>query len=200
MKQAALSTRASTPKSLILIDEFGKGTNGDDGAGLLAALLDHYLSLGPDCPRLLAATHFHEIFENSYLNHQSGLRIAHMDVRLDWEAALLDDQVTYLFSLEHGHSTSSFGGRCAALNGVPSAVVDRAESISQLLAQNEDLGAVCAGLSPPETERLEEAEVTARLFLNESFGDEDEVESNESENGTRDSIEDILEAIISPNT
>jgi DNA mismatch repair protein MSH5 len=200
MKQAALSTRASTPKSLILIDEFGKGTNGDDGAGLLAALLDHYLSLGPDCPRLLAATHFHEIFENSYLNHQSGLRIAHMDVRLDWEAALLDDQVTYLFSLEHGHSTSSFGGRCAALNGVPSAVVDRAESISQLLAQNEDLGAVCAGLSPPETERLEEAEVTARLFLNESFGDEDEVESNEGENGTRDSIEDILEAIISPNT
>ncbi|KAJ4008289.1 hypothetical protein NW766_009281 [Fusarium irregulare] len=200
MKQAALSTRASTPKSLVLIDEFGKGTNGDDGAGLLAALLDHYLSLGPHCPRLLAATHFHEIFENSYLNHQSGLRIAHMDVRLDWEAALLDDQVTYLFSLEHGHSTSSFGGRCAALNGVPSAVVERAENISQLLAQNEDLGAVCAGLSPVETERLEKAEVTARLFLNESFGDEDEVESNEGENGNRDSIEDILEAIISPNT
>jgi len=42
--------------------------------------------------------------------------------------------------------------------------------------------------------------VTARLFLNESFGGEDEVELNEGENGTRDSIEDILEAIVSPNT
>ncbi|KPA36038.1 dna mismatch repair protein msh5, partial [Fusarium langsethiae] len=64
VKQAALSMKTSSPRSLVLVDEFGKGTNGDDGAALLAALLDHYLSLGSDCPRLLAATHFHEVFEN----------------------------------------------------------------------------------------------------------------------------------------
>ncbi|KAF4961953.1 hypothetical protein FSARC_9944 [Fusarium sarcochroum] len=199
MKQAALSTKTSTPRSLVLIDEFGKGTNGDDGAGLLAALLDHYLSLGPDCPRLLAATHFHEIFESGYLEHHNGLRIAHMNVRLDWEASLVDEQVTYLFSLEYGHSTSSFGGRCAALNGVPSAVVERAENISRLLARNEDLGAVCARLSQPEEQRLEKAELTARLFLSRSFGGQEGVEWDEGGEDTSGSMVDMLEAILSPN-
>ncbi|KAF5020717.1 hypothetical protein F66182_7279 [Fusarium sp. NRRL 66182] len=200
MKQAALSTKTSTPRSLILIDEFGKGTNGDDGAGLLAALLDHYLSLGPDCPRMLAATHFHEIFESGYLEHRSGLCIAHMSTRLDWEASLVDEQVTYLFSLEYGHNTSSFGGRCAALNGVPSAVVDRAERISQLLAQNEDLSTVCAQLSQAEEERLQKAEMTARLFLSRSFADQDGVEYSEERDDSRSSIMHMLEDILSPDT
>ncbi|KAM0245064.1 hypothetical protein ACHAP5_005736 [Fusarium lateritium] len=198
MKQAALSTKSSAPRSLVLIDEFGKGTNGDDGAGLLAALLDQYLSLGRDCPRLLAATHFHEIFEGMYLEHHGGLRIAHMNVRLDWEARLIDEQVTYLFSLEYGHSTSSFGGRCAALNGVPSIVVERAENISQLLAWNEDLSAVCARLSHAEEARLEKAEMTARLFLGQTFGDQEGRESDEESVGVRKSAMDILGAILSP--
>lgn len=198
MRQAALSTKSSTPRSLILIDEFGKGTNGDDGAGLLAALLDQYLSLGRDCPRLLAATHFHEIFEGMYLEHHGGLRIAHMNVRLDWEAHHMDEQVTYLFSLEYGHSTSSFGGRCAALNGVPSVVVERAENISQLLARNEDLSAVCARLSQQEEARLEKAEMTARLFLGQTFGGQDGNECNEESVVVRNSAMDTLEAILSP--
>jgi DNA mismatch repair protein MSH5 len=198
MKQAALSTKSSTPRSLVLIDEFGKGTNGDDGAGLLAALLDYYLSLGPKCPRLLAATHFHEVFECGYLENHNGLRIAHMNVRMDWDASLVDDQVTFLFNLEYGHSTSSFGGRCAALNGVPSAVVERAENISKLLARNEDLSAVCARLSREEEEQLGKAEMTARLFLSETFGDQDEADSSEEEH-TRGSIIEILEDILSPN-
>ncbi|KAM0339469.1 hypothetical protein ACHAPU_010916 [Fusarium lateritium] len=200
MKQAALSTKSSTPRSLVLIDEFGKGTNGDDGAGLLAALLDQYLSLGRDCPRLLAATHFHEIFEGMYLEHHDGLCIAHMNVRLDWETSLSDEQVTYLFSLEYGHSASSFGGRCAALNGVPSAVVERAENISQLLARNEDLSAVCARLTQAEEERLENAEMTARLFLGQTFGDRVATECGGGTENVGCSVVDTLEAILSPNT
>ncbi|KAF5632203.1 DNA mismatch repair MSH5 [Fusarium sp. NRRL 52700] len=198
MKQAALSIKSSTPRSLVLVDEFGKGTNGDDGAGLLAALLDYYLSLGPECPRLLAATHFHEVFECGCLGNHNGLSIAHMNVRMDWNASLVDDQVTFLFNLEYGHSTSSFGGRCAALNGVPSAVVERAENISRLLARNEDLSAVCACLSQAEEVQLGKAEMTARLFLSETFGDQDEANSNEEED-TRGSIIEVLEDILSPN-
>ncbi|KAF5608343.1 DNA mismatch repair MSH5 [Fusarium pseudoanthophilum] len=197
MKQAALSMKSSTPRSLVLVDEFGKGTNGDDGAGLLAALLDYYLSLGPECPRLLAATHFHEVFECGYLETHNGLRIAHMNVRMDWNASVVDDQVTFLFNLEYGHSTSSFGGRCAALNGVPSAVVERAENISKLLARNEDLSAVCARLSQAEEAQLGKAEMTARLFLSETFGDQDEANLNGEEH-TRGSIIEVLEDILSP--
>ncbi|KAF5985318.1 DNA mismatch repair MSH5 [Fusarium coicis] len=197
MKQAALSMKSSTPRSLVLVDEFGKGTNGDDGAGLLAALLDYYLSLGPECPRLLAATHFHEVFECGYLENHNGLRIAHMNVRMDWNASVVDDQVTFLFNLEYGHSTSSFGGRCAALNGVPSAIVERAENISKLLARNEDLSAVCARLSQAEEVQLGKAEMTARLFLSETFGDQDEANLNGEEH-TRCSIIEVLEDILSP--
>ncbi|RBR03834.1 hypothetical protein FVER53590_01506 [Fusarium verticillioides] len=196
MKQAALSMKSSTPRSLVLVDEFGKGTNGDDGAGLLAALLDYYLSLGPECPRLLAATHFHEVFECGYLENHNGLRIAHMNVRMDWNASVADDQVTFLFNLEYGHSTSSLGGRCAALNGVPSAVVERAENISKLLARNEDLSAVCARLSQAEEVQLSKAEMTARLFLSETFGDQDEANLNGEEH-TRGSIIEVLEDILS---
>ncbi|KAI8687925.1 DNA-MISMATCH-REPAIR-2 domain-containing protein [Fusarium keratoplasticum] len=197
MKQAALSTRTSTSRSLVLVDEFGKGTNGDDGSGLLAALLDHFLLLNQDCPRLLVATHFHEIFEGGYLSrHEGGFRLAHMDVRVDWDAAQTEDQVTYLFTLAFGHSTSSFGGRCAALNGVPSAVVERAESIAQLLARNEDLGELCTRLSRAEEEQLEKAETAARLFLSESFERDEAGQDNNGQEGRR-SMKQLLYDMLS---
>lgn len=196
MKQAALSMRTSTSRSLVLVDEFGKGTNGDDGTGLLAALLHHFLSLNQDCPRLLVATHFHEIFEGGYLSHHEGFRLAHMDVRVDWGAAQTENQVTYLFTLALGHSTSSFGGRCAALNGVPSAVVERAEGIARHLAQNRDLGEVCTRLSRAEEEQLEKAERAARLFVDESFERDEAGQDNNRQEGGR-SMKQLLDGMLS---
>ncbi|KAF4510494.1 hypothetical protein G6O67_002374 [Ophiocordyceps sinensis] len=100
LRQVAQAMRCSTRMSLVLIDEFGKGTNPDDGAGLFAAVLDHFLSLGGHAPRLLVATHFHEIFEGHYLKMHGNLLLSHMDVRTDWEALRAEDQITYLFKLE----------------------------------------------------------------------------------------------------
>lgn len=51
--------RSSTPRSLLLIDEFGKGTAPADGIGLVAALLRHLSRTGRKC---LFTLHFHEIF------------------------------------------------------------------------------------------------------------------------------------------
>ncbi|KAM5356344.1 hypothetical protein ACJ41O_002990 [Fusarium nematophilum] len=198
MKQAALSARSSTSRSLVLVDEFGKGTNGDDGSGLLAALLDHFLSLGRDGPRLLAATHFHEIFEGGYLAHHDDLlSLAFMDVRVDWNAQQAEDQVTYLFSLVYGHSTSSFGGRCAALNGVPSAIVHRAEAIAILLAQNEELGTFCTRLSEVEERDLERAEKAARLFLMYSFDEQGRTGQDRGQRYTNGSTKALIESILS---
>lgn len=165
LKQAAFSINFATRRSLILIDEFGKGTNAMDGAGLLSALLDHFLNLADDAPRVLAATHFHEIFENELLPDTPKLAFAHMDVRVDLETDYVDDQVTFLFRLIPGRSASSFGSRCAAMNGVDPAVVERSEALVLLLARGEDLRAACARLSDNETTRLEEAEEVARRFL-----------------------------------
>lgn len=165
LKQAAFSVNFATRRSLVLVDEFGKGTNAMDGAGLVTALLDHFLNMGDNAPKVLAATHFHEIFENNFLPASPRLAFAHMDVRVDLDTDNVDDQVTYLFELRPGRSTSSFGSRCAAMNGVDAAVVDRAEALVLLLAHGEDLRAACARLSEFETARLEEAEDNARSFL-----------------------------------
>lgn len=172
LKQAAFSVNFATRRSLILIDEFGKGTNAMDGAGLVTALLNHFANLGDESPKVLAATHFHEIFENDILQDNPRIDFAQMDVRVDLETENVDDQVTYLFHLKPGRSTSSFGSRCAAMNGVDAAVVGRAEALVLLQAYGEDLRAACARLSEAETARLEEAENDARGFLEIDLDDE----------------------------
>lgn len=169
LRQAAFSINFATRRSLILIDEFGKGTNSTDGAGLVTALLDHFLGLGDEAPKILAATHFHEIFEHDFLDEDPSLAFAHLDVRIDSEAEDREDQVTCLFRLTPGRCASSFGSRCAAMNGVDEAVVQRADTISLLLARGEDLRAACARLSEQEMGRLEEAELVARDFLEMDF-------------------------------
>lgn len=179
LKQAAFSVNFATRRSLILVDEFGKGTNAMDGAGLVTALLSHFANLGDDAPKVLAATHFHEIFENGFLQNNPRLAFAHMDVHIDLETDDVDDQVTYLFRLRPGRSTSSFGSRCAAMNGVDAAVVERAEALILLQAHGEDLRAACARLSETETARLEEAEDDARGFL--------EIELDDAPRGTQQS-------------
>jgi DNA mismatch repair protein MSH5 len=88
-----------------------------------------------------------------------------MDVRTHPVETGEDGQITYLFKLTSGYSNLSFGGKCAALNGVPDAIVSRADAISNLLAHDEDLASACAKLSREEQTRLEEAEVVARRFL-----------------------------------
>lgn len=166
LRQTLQVIRLSTPKSLVLIDEFGKGTCPTNGAGLMAALLDHMLSLNlKHRPRSLVATHFHEIFDGNYLKTKKELSFSHMNVRLDMEAHGADDQVTYLFKVSDGRSTSSFGAQCAAMNGMPSRIVERAEAISLLISRNEDLTTFCARLTDEEESRLEVAEGIARGFV-----------------------------------
>nr|XP_020142514.1 mutS protein homolog 5 isoform X7 [Microcebus murinus] len=57
-QQVAKAVNNATAQSLVLIDEFGKGTNTVDGLALLAAVLRHWLALGPTCPHIFMATNF----------------------------------------------------------------------------------------------------------------------------------------------
>lgn len=71
-----------------------------DGAGLACGVFEYLLGLGEDRPKVLAATHFHEIFENGFLPPRSSLVFGYMEVRLDEEATELEDQITYLYKYE----------------------------------------------------------------------------------------------------
>lgn len=172
LRQIAQAIRCSTARSLLLVDEFGKGTNNDDGAGLLAAMLNHFLLVDTSGPRLLIATHFYEIFEGDYIDGLPGLRLAHMDVKAAPTIGQPQNRFTYLYKFAWGQNNSSFGTQCAELNGVPTEIVTRAESLTQLLCQNEDIRAACGELSTQETTRLQRAEEVARRFLNSTFGRE----------------------------
>ncbi|XP_010608174.1 mutS protein homolog 5 isoform X2 [Fukomys damarensis] len=58
LNQVAKAVNNATKQSLVLIDEFGKGTNTVDGLALLAAVIRHWLALGPTCPHIFVATNF----------------------------------------------------------------------------------------------------------------------------------------------
>ena len=165
LRQVSFSMNFATPRSLIVVDEFGKGTNANNGASLLAALLDHFRGPGRQRPKVLVATHFHEILQHGIVEEGDDLRFAHMTVHVAPGARDPESQVTYLFQLAAGCSFSSFGTTCASLNGVEKVIVDRAEVISKLLAKGEDLKAACAKLSVAEEKSLEMAEEAARRFL-----------------------------------
>ncbi|KAI0154499.1 muts domain V-domain-containing protein [Hypoxylon sp. FL1284] len=194
LRQIAFAMNFATRRSLVLIDEFGKGTNSLDGAGLVTAVLDHFASLGTERPKVLAATHFHEIFESEFLTESSELAFGHMDVRVDFDAPTTEEQVTYLFQLAPGRSISSFGSRCAAMNGIDKAVVERAESIMLMIVRNEDLGVVCSRLSDAETQKLEEAEAVARNFLHQDI----QAPSNDMKLRGNTLYQGYLDRILSP--
>ncbi|KAI7885578.1 hypothetical protein K492DRAFT_203978 [Lichtheimia hyalospora FSU 10163] len=65
LQNLSQAARDATGRSLVIIDEFGNasityhGTDATDGAGLLCATLEHFLSKGVQCPKVLAITHFH---------------------------------------------------------------------------------------------------------------------------------------------
>ena len=164
VKQAAFSMNFATRRSLLLIDEFGKGTTAENGSALLTAYLMYFLELGVERPKVLVGTHFHEIFESGLLEGHEGVAMAHMEVRLDLKAQDIEDQITFLHRMLPGRGPSSLGIMCAELNGIPSHVLDRAEDIVELLDMNEDLGAIFS-LASQNTAEVKKARAVVKRFL-----------------------------------
>lgn len=172
LRQMAFAIGSVTRRSLVLVDEFGKGTQTEDGVALMAALVDNLASRGSEAPRVLAATHHHELFETDVLNKDLNMTLAHMDARVNIENGDSGNELVFLYALVPGRATTSFGVRCAAINGVDTRVVQRAEEIAALLASQKDLQSACAELSDDEAKGLERAEAVARRLLTVDVEDE----------------------------
>uniref|UniRef100_A0A8C7XKY1 MutS protein homolog 5 n=1 Tax=Oryzias sinensis TaxID=183150 RepID=A0A8C7XKY1_9TELE len=126
LNQMAQALNSSTGNSLLLIDEFGKGTNSVDGLSLLAASVCHWLRKAPvDVPHILLSTNFHSLL-------QLGLLPASRMVSfLTLETAVDGDELVFLYQLREGICQSSYAANIASLAGLPARLVHRAVEVSE---------------------------------------------------------------------
>jgi DNA mismatch repair protein MutS len=129
MTETANILHHATPRSLVLLDEIGRGTATFDGLSIAWAVIEHLDGLDGGPPRTLFATHYHELTELAVeLESVINLR---MSVR-EW-----GDRVVFLHRVERGAADRSYGIHVARLAGVPRRVVERAAEILANLERDE---------------------------------------------------------------
>jgi DNA mismatch repair protein MutS len=118
-----------TPRSLVLLDEIGRGTATFDGLAIAWSVVEYLQRLTGGSPRTLFATHYHELTELAVT--LSGIVNLRMAVR-EW-----GERVIFTHRVEAGPSDRSYGIHVARIAGVPAAVVARAEEILANLERDE---------------------------------------------------------------
>ncbi|KAH6917837.1 DNA mismatch repair protein msh6 [Coprinopsis sp. MPI-PUGE-AT-0042] len=119
--------RDATPKSLVILDELGRGTSTFDGMAIAGSVL-HKLATHT-LPLAFFATHYGSLTDD-YAYHPN-IRRMHMSTMVDEEK----QQLTFLYKLVDGAAHSSFGSHVAKLAGVPDSVVERADVVSAEFAK-----------------------------------------------------------------
>ena len=136
MTETAVILNTATSRSLVVLDEIGRGTSTYDGLALAWAVIEHIHQRIR--ARTLFATHYHELTELA--DQLPGIRNLHVSVK---EAG---DQVIFLRKVEPGRADRSYGIEVARLAGLPVAVIERAHEILALHERSEH--AVTEELAP----------------------------------------------------
>ncbi|MBP3383980.1 MAG: DNA mismatch repair protein MutS [Firmicutes bacterium] len=124
MSELAYILNSATEKSLIILDEIGRGTSTYDGLSIAWAAAEH-LCNNKKQVRTLFATHYHEM--TSLEGHMPGLRNLNVDVAEE------NGNVVFLHKIIEGSASRSYGIHVAKLAGVPAALLERAsEKLEEL--------------------------------------------------------------------
>jgi DNA mismatch repair protein MutS len=137
MKETAELIGRADERSLVILDEIGRGTATFDGMALAQAILEH-LHVQKKCT-LLFATHYHELAELEGLFQ--GVRNFHMAIQDK------NGEVKFLYRLERGPAEKSYGIHVGTLAGLPPGVTRRAKEI---LALREKPGTAASPLAAPQ--------------------------------------------------
>ncbi|MGA7354668.1 MAG: DNA mismatch repair protein MutS [Candidatus Cybelea sp.] len=135
MAEAANILRRSTQRSLLLIDEVGRGTGTLDGLAIAQAICEFLLGLDRQAPLVIFATHFHELCALA----------EHWELVANFHLTAVENTVSgapvFSHRVQPGSSSRSFGIEVARMAGLPEAVVERAQEIADELSGHADIEA-----------------------------------------------------------
>ena len=132
MVETAAILNQATDRSLVILDEIGRGTATFDGLSIAWAAVEH-LHEANRC-RALFATHFHELV--ALTSRLPALKPYTMRIK-EWEG-----DVVFLHEVAAGAADRSYGLHVAKLAGLPAAVIDRAAAVLETLESGEQSGAI----------------------------------------------------------
>lgn len=122
----------ATPRSLVILDELGRGTSSYDGVAVAQAVL-HDVASRVGCVGFFA-THYRSL-AREFENHPE-VRNKRMRIHVDDASK----SITFLYKLEDGVAEGSFGMHCAAMCGIPKRVVENAERAAREWEHTSRLG------------------------------------------------------------
>lgn len=131
MIETARILRESTEKSLVILDEVGRGTSTYDGMSIAWASLK-YLADKHNSPFVMFSTHYHEIAELA--NKKENIKNFTITVK-EW-----NNEIIFLHKLKKGVANKSYGIHVAKLAGLPEEVITNAEEILKSLEEGELFG------------------------------------------------------------
>eukprot|EP01134_Creolimax_fragrantissima_P006130 CFRG6130T1 len=154
-----------TNKSLILVDEFGKGTSAAGGVALLTAVLIDILNTPGGCPRACITTHYHDLYNRRNLPDNPNISYKTMKI------INRNNEVVYLHNLVDGATNLSLAANVAKLAGVPMPIIDRMEVIMAKKLKDEPIQPV--PMHPELSERNDAIVAVCREFFSKRIEVED---------------------------
>ena len=144
MNETASILNNVSDRSLVLLDEIGRGTSTYDGISIAWAITEYLHENKKARPKVLFATHYHELIEME--EQFQRIKNVHVSVKE------IDGRVIFLRKLAPGGSEHSFGIHVARLAGMPPQVLNRADA---MLKQLEEKSAKMANESEAKSEKTQ---------------------------------------------
>ncbi len=129
MTETAAILHNATPRSLVLLDEIGRGTSTFDGLSIAWAVAEFLHNSPEHSAKTLFATHYHELTELA--ENLPGAKNYQMT------ATERDGDVVFLHKLQPGKASKSYGIAVAKLAGLPGKVIERAKGVLEKLEKYE---------------------------------------------------------------
>ncbi|XP_075731249.1 mutS protein homolog 5-like isoform X2 [Rhipicephalus microplus] len=118
-------------KSLVIMDEFGKGTKVANGIGLVVGTIESFISNSATCPHTLLATHFHTVHDH--------LPATPHVTYLTFETLRHEGELVYLYQLKEGRASSSYASLVGQAAGLSTDIVGRQQQIMHAFSSKRKL-------------------------------------------------------------